>query len=297
MLNPLSRKLGPRKFLDAHRRRLGELRFEQLSVRPLAPTLGAEISGVDLAQLDAAGAAELERAFLEFKVLFFRDQDLSIEAHLAFARRFGELEEHPFLPPKDGYGQVIRFAKDEETAGVENTWHSDVSWREVPSLGSVLHAAEVPAVGGDTLWADMEAAYEGLDAATRERIEGLRAVHDFTHSFGLGMAPEELERKRAEFPAVLHPVVRRHPVTGRKSIYVNRIFTSHIAGLPEPESDALLEHLFSQAEVPEYQCRFRWQKHSVAFWDNRAVQHYACSDYWPQPRVMERVTIIGDRPR
>jgi taurine dioxygenase len=296
MLDALELKPGPRKFLDARRRELAELRFERIAARPLATTLGAEISGVDLSDLDDATFAEIERAFLEFKVIFFRDQDLPIDAHLEFARRFGELEEHPFLPAKGGYGQVIQFAKDADAVGVENIWHSDVSWREIPSLGSVLHALEVPIIGGDTLWADMEAAYQGLDPETRERIADLRAVHDFTHSFGLLLSPEELEKKRAEFPAVEHPVVRTHPVTGRKSIYVNAIFTSHIVGLPEAESDALLVHLCRQAQVPEYQCRFRWEKHSVALWDNRAVQHYAANDYWPQRRVMERVTIIGDRP-
>ncbi len=290
-------KFGPRKFLDVRRQELAGLRFERIRPRPLSPTLGAEIEGVDLTRpLDDTTFAEVERAFLAFKVIFFRDQALTVEQHLDFARRFGELEDHPFLPAKDGHAEVIRFAKDEEVAGVENMWHSDVSWREIPSLGSVLRAVEVPAVGGDTLWADMEAAWEGLPHADKERLEGLVAVHDFTHSFGLGMDREKRAEMQAKFPPARHPVVRTHPVTGRRSLYVNPIFTSHVEGLEREESLELLRALCRQAQVPEYQCRFRWQPDSVALWDNRCTQHYATSDYWPQARVMERVTVIGDRP-
>jgi len=279
------------------RERLAALRFERIAVRPQSATIGAEIEGVDLANVDDATFAEIERAFVEFKVLFFRDQRISTEAHLAFARRFGELEDHPFLPAKDGYSKVVEFAKNDEVKGVENVWHSDVTWRAIPSLGSVLRAVEVPAVGGDTLFADMEAAYAGLDDTTRARIDGMEAVHDFIHNFGALMSAEERTARRAEFPEARHPVVRTHPASGRKSIYVNAIFTREIVGLSGDESRVLLEHLYEQADVPEYQCRLRWQPDTIAFWDNRAVQHYAASDYDPQRRVMERVTIIGDRPR
>lgn len=288
---------GPRKFLETRRQELAGMRFERIRVSPLSPTLGAEIHGVDLTrEVDEAAFAEIERAFLAFKVVFFRDQPIDVERHMAFARRFGELEEHPFLPAREGHGEVIRFAKDEDVVGVENLWHSDVSWREIPSLGSVLHALEVPAVGGDTLWADMEAAWEGLPEELRERLDGLTAVHDFAHSFGLAMSKEKLAEMRDRFPPVEHPVVRTHPVTGRKCIYVNAIFTSHIPDLEPGEGEALLRTLYRQAAIPEYQCRFRWEPHSIAFWDNRSTQHYASSDYWPQARVMERVTVIGDRP-
>ncbi len=295
---PLSeQRPGPRKFLDGRRQELAGLRFERIGVTPVSPTLGAEIEGVDLARpLDDATFAEIERAFLAFKVVFFRNQAVSVEQHLELARRFGELEEHPFLPSREGEGEVIRFAKDETTFGVENIWHSDVSWREIPSLGSVLRAVEVPAVGGDTLWADMEAAYEGLPEETRERLADLRAVHDFAHSFGLAMPPGKLAAMHEKFPPVEHPVVRTHPVTGRRCLYVNAIFTSHVLGLEREESDELLRVLFRQASCPEYQCRFRWRRDSVALWDNRSTQHYASSDYWPQTRIMERVTVIGDRP-
>lgn len=288
---------GPRQFLDTKRLELAALKFERIRLKPLSPTIGVEIEGVDLREpLDDATFSELERALHAFKVIFFRDQAISVQQQLEFAERFGELEEHPFLPAKDGHSKVIRFEKDDKVAGIENIWHSDVSWREVPSLGSILHAIEVPEVGGDTLWADMEAAYDGLPEALREQIDGAVAVHDFSHSFGQMLNEEQLAQKQKEFPAVEHPVVRTHATTGRKSLYVNAIFTSHIVGLEREASDELLALLCRQASYPEYQCRFRWEKDSIAFWDNRQCQHYAASDYWPLRRVMERVTVIGDRP-
>ncbi|MEI9888112.1 MAG: TauD/TfdA family dioxygenase [Rhizomicrobium sp.] len=193
-----------------------------------------------------------------------------------------------------------RSATDRATGGRENVWHSDVTWRREPSLGSVLRAQEVPAVGGDTLFADMYAAYEGLSDAVKAKIDGARAVHDFTH-FRTGMrkrgvSEEKIAEFDAKYPAVEHPVVRTHPETGRKGLYVNAAFTLHIVGMEKAESDALLKHLYAQAAIPEYQCRFRWRANAIAFWDNRASQHYAASDYYPAVRRMERVTIIGDRP-
>lgn len=287
---------GPRRHIAAIRERLDALRFEHFEVEPQSPCLGAVLRGVDLGKpMDAPLVAEIERALVEYKVLFFRDQDISQAEHAAFARHFGELEVHPFLPPGET-PEVIRFAKDEETVGVENNWHSDVSWREVPSLGSVLRAHSVPSVGGDTLWTDMEAVYEGLDDDLRQAIEGRYAIHDFVHTFGMGLSEEERARKRQEFPPARHPIVRTHPVSGRRSLYVNSIFTRNVEGLSEDESRDLLARLYHEIEVPEYQVRFRWERDSVAFWDNRSTQHYASSDYWPRERVMERLTIIGDRP-
>lgn len=270
--------------------------YERIRVRMLSPTIGAEVDGVDLRKpLDEHTLAEVRRALLQCKVIFLRDQPISPDEQVAFARRFGELETHPFLP-EGAAPEVIRFAKDDQTRGVENLWHSDVSWREVPSMGSVLHAIEVPRVGGDTLWADMAAAWRGLPDTIRDAIDGLQAVHDFSHSFGLMLSPEDLKKKQEEFPPATHPVVRTHPETGEKILYVNAIFTSHIVGLPRAESDALLRDLYAQAAIPEYQVRFHWEQDVVAFWDNRSTQHYASSDYWPQQRVMDRVTVIGERP-
>jgi taurine dioxygenase len=289
--------VGPRKFLRTRREELAALSFSHIRVEQVGATLGAEISGVDLREpLDDATFAELERALLAFKVLFFRDQDLSPAQHAAFGRRFGELEIHPFLPSPEGCPEVVLLAKNEAVGGYENGWHSDVTWREAPSLGSILRCRECPPVGGDTLFADMAAAYRGLPRDVRARIDGLRAVHDFTRVFGFMLPPDELAKKREEYPPASHPVVRTHPRTGEKCLYVNRGFTSHVEGMDADESERLLAYLYQQASCPEYQVRFRWKRNSIAFWDNRSTQHYASSDYWPEVRVMERVTIIGDRP-
>jgi taurine dioxygenase len=287
---------GPRRLratYDENERRP----YRRIAPEPLSPTVGAEIAGVSLSEpMDEETFEEVHRALLEYKVIFFRDQAITPERHVAFARRFGALETHPFVPHRDGHPEVMVLKKNEQIGGYENVWHSDVTWRLEPSLGSVLLAREVPRVGGDTLFCDMYAAYEGLSDRIRASLEGLRAVHDFARTFGRMMSAEELAKKQQEFPPAEHPVVRTHPETGRRGLYVNAAFTSHIVGIEADESDRLLERLYRQATVPEYQCRFRWRPYSVAFWDNRAVQHYAASDYFPQPRVMERVTIIGDKP-
>lgn len=276
-------------------------RTATLSIAPLTPTIGAEVSGIDLSKpVDEETRAALREALLEWKVIFFREQNITTEQHLAFARNFGELEVHPFAPHKDGFPEVLAITHDRNRPGKENKWHSDVTWRECPSLGSVLRAVEVPEVGGDTLFSDMYAAYDGLSDEVKEKIEGAVAVHDFAHFRVLmqkrGKTPEEIEAMNRKYPKVEHPVVRTHPETGRKGIYVNVAFTQHIVGMEKEASDALLAHLYAQAAIPEYQCRFRWKVNSIAFWDNRACQHYAVSDYWPAMRKMERATIIGDRP-
>ncbi len=264
--------------------------------RPLSPTIGAEIHGVDLRDgLDDDVIAEIRGALLRWKVIFFRDQDITSEQHIAFARRFGELEVHPATPAGQEHPEVLRISHGPNSRGRENNWHSDVTWRATPSLGSVLRAIELPEVGGDTLFADMELAYEHLSPAMKDWVCTLTATHDIARLFAkrLGKTAEELHE---QYPPQHHPVVRTHPETGRRTLYVNTGFTTHIDGLSPKESDWLLAHLYAQATLPEYQCRFRWQPNSIAFWDNRACQHYAASDYFPAVRVMERVTVAGDRP-
>lgn len=195
---------------------------------------------------------------------------------------------------------MLAITHDKDRPGRENGWHSDVTWRLEPSLGSVLRLIEVPKVGGDTLFADMEAAFEDLPDEVKEKVDGRIAVHDFAHFRKMmkarGASPEDIEKMNEKYPMVEHPVIRTHPDTGRKSIYVNAAFTQYIKDMDKDESDELLEQLYATAGTPEYQCRFRWERNSVAFWDNRSCQHYAASDYWPHRRVAERVTIIGDRP-
>lgn len=277
------------------------LEIEDLTIVPMTPAIGAEVEGIDLSRpLDARRVAAVRKALLDWKVLFFRGQDITTDQHLAFARNFGELEVHPFAPHKPDYPEVLAITHDDKSRGRENTWHSDVTWRLEPSLGSILRAIEIPPVGGDTLFADMYAAYDGLKDDVKARIEGAVAVHDFAHfRRGMqkrGLSEAEIQAFNDKYPMVEHPVVRTHPETGRKAIYVNAAFTQHIVGLDKADSDALLAHLYAQAAIPEYQCRFRWEKNSIAFWDNRASQHYAASDYFPAVRRMERVTVIGDRP-
>src|SRR3546814_642646 len=275
--------------------------YERFSLRALTPTIGAEVTGVHLADVDDELQAEIHRALLEWKVLFFRDQDISQDQQRDFAARWGELESHPFYkhvqPGKtQDSPDVVTLAKDEASPGVENEWHADITWHEAPSFGAVLRAGEIPPVGGDTLGADAAAAYDGLPEELQERIDGMVAVHDWRQSFGVAMPAELVEELSPRFPAVEHPVVRVHPETGRKTLFVNRIFTQHVVGLDEAESDALLLRLYEQMHRPEYQCRFAWTPGAVALWDNRATQHYASSDYHPQPRVMDRISIAGDRP-
>jgi taurine dioxygenase len=274
----------------------------RLTLSPLSPTIGVVVGGIDLREaIDDALKAELRTALLDWKVLFFRDQDITTEQHLAFSRLFGKLEVHPFAPHKPGHPEILAITHDKDNKGRENTWHSDVTWRIEPSLGSILRALEVPAVGGDTLFADMYAAYENLGDEVKAKIDGRNALHDFGH-FRVamrkrGLNEEQIEAFNKKYPSVEHPIVRTHPETGRKALYVNAAFTQYIVGMDRAESDALLKHLYAQAGIPEYQCRFHWEKNSLAFWDNRCTQHYAVSDYWPALRRMERATVIGDRPR
>jgi taurine dioxygenase len=270
--------------------------FTRIGLNKLSPMIGAEIEGVDLREeQDDATIAEIRAALVRHRVIFFRDQDISVEQHIAFARRFGALEVHPATPKDQPNPEVLHIAHGEKSRGSENNWHSDVTWRAEPSLGSILRARVIPEVGGDTLFACMAAAYQGLSPAMKDWVCSLTAVHDIARVFAkrLKKSPEELH---AQYPLMEHPVVRTHPESGERALYVNTGFTSHIKGLDRKESDWLLSHLYAQAAIPEYQCRFRWKANSIAFWDNRASQHYAASDYFPAVRKMERVTIAGDRP-
>jgi taurine dioxygenase len=267
-----------------------------LDVRSLTPTIGAEIHGVKLQAVDDATLAAIRQALIDWKVIFFRDQEISEDEHIAFARRFGELEIHPFTPKDQPNPEILRITHDETSRGSENHWHSDVTWRPEPSLGSILRCVECPLIGGDTLFSDMYAAYEALDDETCEQVTGAVARHSFLRAFGRRIPKEKHAAIDEKHPIQQHPVVRTHPETGRRTLYVNVAFTEEIVGLSRTESDALLAKLWSQATIPETQCRFRWEPNSIAFWDNRACQHYAASDYFPQKRVMDRVTICGDRP-
>ena len=266
-----------------------------ITVSPLTPAIGAEIGNVDLGQVTDQEIIDIRAALLKHKVVFFREQTLSQAQHIGLARVFGELEIHPATPSSQSNPEVLHIAHGPESKGQENFWHSDVTWREKPSLGSILKAVKVPAVGGDTLFANMVLAYELLPENMKEAITGRVAIHDIARVFAkrLNKSAEEL---RERYPPVEHPIVRTHPETGESVLYVNTAFTSHIKDMDRDESAQLLRTLYLTAANPEIQCRFRWEKGALAFWDNRASQHFASSDYFPQVRKMERVTIAGDRP-
>jgi len=266
-----------------------------LKLRPIAPALGAEVEGVDLtAPLSDQTIAEIREAVVQHKVIFFRDQDISLAQHVAFGRRFGELEMHPSTAEDQEFPEILHLKSGGEGALRADIWHSDVTYRPCPSFGSILRARTIPEVGGDTLWANMAMAYEGLSPGMKDWLCTLTAEHDILASGRTDGV--DIERVRKLFPIVEHPVIRTHPETGERVVYVNRTFTSRIKGLSQKESDWLLDHLSALPGIPEYQCRFRWEPNSIAMWDNRSTQHYASTDYLPAFRHMERVTVVGDRP-
>ena len=281
-----------------------------IKVEPLTCAIGAELANVNLgvASRDSALVAEIRSLLLKYKVLFFRDQDITRAEHVAFARHFGELEDHPVAGSDPENPGLVRIYKspDQPNDRYENAWHTDATWREKPPFGSVLRCVECPPVGGDTMWANMAEAYNRLPSHIKQQIAGLRARHSIEATFGAAMPLEKRLALKAQFPDAEHPVVRTHPETGEKVLFVNA-FTTHFTNYHTPANvrfgqDAnpgaglLLNYLISQAYVPEYQVRFRWRKNSVAFWDNRCTQHYAVMDYPPCHRKMERAGIIGDLP-
>jgi len=281
-----------------------------MRVEQLTCAIGAELVGVNLADaIDDDGLfAEMRAALLKHRVLFLRDQDISRAEHVAFARRFGELEGHPVAGSDPEHPGLVRIYKnpDQPNDRYENAWHADATWREAPQFGAVLRCVECPPVGGDTMWANMVLAYENLPDHIKAQIADLRARHSIEASFGAAMPIEKRLALKALFPDAEHPVVRTHPETGEKVLFVNA-FTTHFTNYHTPArvrfgQDAnpgggeLLRYLVSQAYIPEYQVRWRWKPNSIAIWDNRSTQHYAVMDYPPCHRKMERAGIVGDTP-
>jgi taurine dioxygenase len=281
-----------------------------MRVEPLTCAIGAELFGVDLANAihDDGLFQELRRLLIQHKVLFLRDQRISRAEHVAFARRFGELEDHPVAGSDPDHPGLVRIYKSPEQPNdrYENAWHTDATWRAVPPFGCVLRCVECPPTGGDTMWANMVLAYENLPDHIKPQIAGLRARHSIEASFGAAMPMEKRLALKAQFPDAEHPVVRTHPDTGEKILFVNA-FTTHFTNFHTPDNvrfgqdytqgaQQLLQYLISQAHIPEYQVRWRWTPDSVAIWDNRSTQHYAVMDYPPCHRKMERAGIIGDVP-
>jgi taurine dioxygenase len=268
-------------------------------VSPLTGVLGAEIEGLDLAKpLDPPTRKALEDTWMEHQVLFFRDQALSVDQHKAFARNFGELHVHPVLQQMadQGHPEIVVLESDAKRPYVADRWHSDVTFEKCPPLGSILRAVAVPETGGDTMWANMYAAHDALSDTMQRLLSGLTAFHD-----GGGfarIAKDDSQRRDLESRQTAeHPVVRTHPATGRRALFVNSVFTKRIVGMKPAESRALLGFLCEHLASPDFSCRFRWRKDSIAMWDNRCTQHRVVADAVPSYRRMERVTLIGDEPR
>ena len=278
-------------------------RTDTLTITPLNPTIGAAVGGIDLRDDHGDGViGDIRAALLAHQVLFFEDQTLDAAQQRDFAARFGALHTHPLYPGDDAVPQIMLLDNHAGNPTDNNHWHTDVTFLERPAMGALLYARTLPTSGGDTLWSSMTAAYRALSAPMRAFLEGLSAVHDFTHAFpadglaGSNAGRERYEAARAEHPPVVHPVVRTHPETGEPSLFVNSVFTARIKGLRREESAAVLAFLYAHVQKAEFCVRWRWTPGSLAFWDNRCTQHYAVNDYLPQRRVMTRATIWGERP-
>jgi len=271
-------------------------------VRPYSGAIGGLVEGVDLCRpLDDDTLSNLQQALLQYEVLFFRDQPMQPEHHAALADRFGQPQLHEAYDHVTGYPQITILENDRERPSKIEMWHTDMTFRPCPPLGSILHGVIIPEKGGDTMFASMSAAYEGLSDRMQSMLSGLTAVHDFSYGFKESLAEpggaERLADMVAANPPVEHPVIRTHPVSGKKCIYVNSLFTVKIKGMHERESRALLDYLYQHVTMPEFTCRFSWQPDSVAFWDNRITQHKPVNDYYPAHRKMQRITIDdGERP-
>ena len=276
----------------------------------LTGSIGAQLLNVNLgdASRDKDLAGEIRALLLKYKVLFLRNQKITRQEHVAFAAHFGKLEDHPMLPSHPEAPGLVQIYKtpDKPNDRYENAWHTDATWRENPPMGAILRCVECPTSGGDTMWANMALAYQNLPEDVKAKIAGLRASHSLQSSFGAALPIEKRLELKAKFPDAEHPVVRTHPVTGEKVLFVNG-YTTHITNYHTPANvrfgqdvnpgaNDLLRYLVSQAFIPEYQVRWRWEPDSVAIWDNRATQHYAVMDYGPCHRKMERATIVGDKP-
>ena len=269
--------------------------YRRITVTRATPNTGALISGVQIADIDDETFGEIRRALNEHCVVFFRDQELTVEQHIAFGRRFGDLDVHPAAANATGHAEILVITADENSDRANGeAWHSDVSCQPEPPAQSILHMHEVPPTGGDTLFANMFAAYEALSDPMKRYLDGMVAVHDGEHIYrGLYTGVAD----KPAYPRAKHPIVRTHPESGRKGLFVNRSFTTHIVGVPRDESDAVLGYLYDHIEHPNFQVRFQWEPNSLAMWDNRSAQHRAIWDYWPHRRYGHRVTVKGDTPR
>ena len=273
-----------------------------LDLRPLSGVLGAEVHGLDLRTLDDDSFAAVHQAFLDYHVLAFRGQDLSPEDQIAFGKRFGELDTHPFVEMNADHPEILDVVtRADDVINFGGGWHTDVTFLPEPDLGSILYAVELPPAGGDTLFSSQHAAYDALSPTMQGMLDELVAVHSAERQYGdrgQSTVNKDMQTKNAEAASaeVVHPVIRTHPETGRKGLYVNQAFTTRIKGLRGPESDALLRFLWGHAVHERFTCRVRWEPGTLTMWDNRSVQHHALFDFAGHTRRMRRITVKGDRP-
>ncbi len=279
-------------------------KYATISATPLSPALGAEIGGIDIAAgIDDAQFAELRQAFIDYGVIFLRDQEITPDQHVAFAERWGKININRFFRPVDSHPMIAEVRKEpEQKTNIGSIWHTDHSYDQIPALGSILYAREVPSVGGDTLFASMYEAHDALSDGLRRMLSKMRAEHSSRHVFGetayVDIDPEDLGGRFGNTAAAtqdaLHPVIIRHPLSGRPALYVNSDFTVRFEGWTQEESQPLLDYLYAHASRHEFTCRFRWHKGSMAIWDNRATHHMALNDYHGERRLMHRITIEGE---
>ena len=277
--------------------------WQTITVTPVSPALGAEIGGVDIAQgISEAHFAELRQAYCDYGVIFLRDQDITPEQHIAFAERWGKINVNRFFKADETYPLIAEVRKEaDQKANIGSSWHTDHSYDQIPAMGSVLYAREVPSVGGDTLFASMYAAHDALSDGLRQMLSGMRAEHSSRHAFGdvayvdtdLDDLGGRLGNTNAATQDAVHPVIIRHPLSGRPALYVNGDFTVKFEGWSKEESQPLLDYLYAHASRNEFTCRFKWRKGSMAIWDNRATHHCALNDYHGERRLMHRITIDG----
>ncbi|MBS24971.1 MAG: taurine dioxygenase [Gammaproteobacteria bacterium] len=271
------------------------------TVKPLAAALGVELSGVDLtSELTPEVFQEVRRLLVEHQVIFFRDQDISPQQHHDLAASFGPLQTHPAYGTVDGFPEITILESTAENPSKIEAWHTDMTFRQHPPMGAVLRSKVIPEQGGDTLWASMTAAYDALSAQMKEFLSGLTAEHDFSWGFKESLAEpggrERLAQAVANNPPVVHPVIRTHPESAKKVLFVNSLFTTRILELEKQESAALLEFLYEHVTTPEFSCRFNWEPNTIAIWDNRSTQHKPINDYFPAHRMLHRIVIDGDMP-
>ncbi|NKB54828.1 MAG: hypothetical protein GKS00_00670 [Alphaproteobacteria bacterium] len=281
--------------------------YETIEVRPIAGALGAEVSGVDLTDLGNQAFSEIHRAFLDHQVLYFQDQPLDDDQLEELTLRFGPFGDTPFVEGMPGHPNIIEVRKDADEVGAINfggRWHSDFSFQEAPPSMTLLHSRVTPPAGGDTLYTDMYGAYEALSPGMKEMLKECSAVHSARRSYGTGgrFSKNPNATRMTVHPSaegdkeMAHPIVRTHPETGRKALFVNAVYTVRLEDMTEAESAPILDYLYEHSTRPEFTCRIRWSENALAIWDNRCTQHYAINDYHGHARLMHRTTCAGDRP-